>query len=305
MAHNDYLPKAFFEGKIVDFKNAKVSVATSALQYGIGCFAGIRGYRQADGKMAIFRLDRHAKRLLESSKMLGFKLDMTEKQIADAIIQTVTANNLDSDIYVRPFIYKSDTDLGPRIEGQYQLAIYVLRLDEYLDSSKGLSLNTSSWIRVPDHAIPTKSKATGMYINAALAIEESNKAGFDSAIMMDMKGDIGEGVVMNLFIVRDGKIITPGLGGDLLEGVTRRSVIEIAVDEGMLVESSNIRRSQLYNAEEAFVTGTAVKIGWINKIDNRVVSPEVGSITQKLSNRFNAIIHGQDSLSSEWLHYVD
>ena len=301
MTHNDYLEKAYFEGEIIDFKNANVPIATAGLQYAIATFAGLRGYKQADGSVAILRLADHAKRMIESVKILGFPYKLTADKLAHIISDTVKANNPNQDIYIRPFIYRSDIALGPKISGEYQLAVYVMNLEDYLDSSKGLQLATSSWIRVPDNAIPAKAKASGAYINAAMAIEEAQANGFDSAIMLDHKGDVGEGAVMNVFIVRHGVLLTPGLGGDLLEGITRRCVVELAALHNIPIEESPIRRSQLYTAEEAFVTGTAAKVSWVAGIDRREISQTPGKITKQISDSFEAIVRGEHELSDNWL----
>ncbi|MBP6880904.1 branched-chain amino acid transaminase [Candidatus Saccharibacteria bacterium] len=301
MIHNDYLEKAYFEGEIIDFKDANVPIATAGLQYAIATFAGLRGYRQSDGSMAILRLADHAQRMAESVKILGFPYKKTPEKLAQIISDTVKANSPSQDIYIRPFIYRSDIELGPKITGDYQLAVYAMHLKDYLEGSKGLQLATSSWIRVPDNAIPAKAKASGAYINAALAIEEAQSNGFDSAIMLDHKGDVGEGAVMNLFMVRHGKLLTPGLGGDLLEGITRRSVVELAKLHKIPMYEGTIRRSQLYTAEEAFVTGTAAKVSWVAGIDRREISQEPGAITKRISDSYEAIVRGEHTLSDSWL----
>ena len=242
----DYLPKAYIRGQIVDYKDATLPMSTSALQYGIGCFAGIRGYKQADGSIGIFRLDAHAERLARSAQMLHFDIEITADEIASKVRELMQANAPDkaTDVYIRPFIYKSDTNLGPGLTGEFDLGIYMLELEEYLATDKGLSVGVSSWIRVPDNAIPARSKATGVYINAALAIEEGKENGYDSAIMLDSQGNVPEGSVMNIFIAKNGKLITPGVGGDLLEGITRRSVLELAEKAGLDVVERNVRRSR-------------------------------------------------------------
>lgn len=300
----DYLPNAYIRGAIVPYSEATVPLSTSALQYGIGCFAGIRGYKQADGSIGIFRLTDHAKRLAQSTRMLHFSQTIEAEEIKQKIIELTKANKPETDIYIRPFYYKSDTTLGPSLTGEFDLGIYMLGIEEYLSTDKGLSVGVSSWVRVPDHAIPARSKATGVYINAALAIEEAAENGYDASIMLDHQGNVTEGSVMNLFIVRGGKLITPAIGGDLLEGITRRSVLELADEMGIEVIERAVRRSELYAADEAFFTGTATEIAWISAIDRRPVSDKIGPITSALKDAFTKAVHGDASDRKDWLHKV-
>ena len=300
----EYLPKAYIRGSIVPYEEATLPLSTSALQYGIGCFAGIRGYKQADGGLGIFRLADHAKRMAQSTQLLHFSKTITASEIENKIIELAKANQPKTDTYIRPFYYKSDTNLGPSLTGEFDLGIYMLELDEYLDTAKGLSVGVSSWIRVPDHAIPARSKATGVYINAALAIEEAAENGLDASIMLDHQGNVTEGSVMNLFIVRDGKLITPALGGDLLEGITRRSIIELADKMGIEVIERIVRRSELYAADEAFFTGTATEVAWISAVDRRPVSQEVGPVTTRLKEAFSNVVRGSTKGSNSWLTII-
>jgi branched-chain amino acid aminotransferase len=301
-----YLDKAYLRGEIMDYKDATLPLSTSALQYGIGCFAGIRGYKQANGSIGIFRLQDHAKRLAKSAQMLKFTVGLTPEDIADKIRQLMVANAPEgnADIYIRPFIYKSDTILGPSLSGEFDLGIYMLEIDEYLDTNKGLSVGVSSWMRVPDNSIPSRSKATGVYINAALAIDETTGNGYDSAIMLDGQGNVPEGSVMNIFIVKNNQLITPGLGGNLLEGITRRSVVELAEQSVIDIVERDVKRSELYNADEVFFSGTATEIAWVSAVDRREISSEIGPIAKKLQTEFKSVVRGQHNLSADWLDII-
>ena len=302
----DYLPKAYIRGEIVDYKDATVPMSTSALQYGLGCFAGIRGYKQADGSVGIFRLNLHAQRLAHSAQMLHFDMKITADEIAGKIRALMEANapQGSSDIYIRPFIYKSDTNLGPGLTGEFDLGIYMLELEEYLDTKKGIRAGISSWEKVSNKAIPSKSKATGGYINAALAIDEMTKEGYDAAIMCDAQGTIPEGSVMNVFTVNDNTLITPGLEEDLLAGITRRSILELAEELDIKVLEQSLTREQLYAADEAFFSGTATEIAWVSSVDKNEISKGIGPITKKLQEEFKLIVAGDHKLSNEWLDIV-
>ena len=302
-----YLDKAYIRGEVVDYKDATLPISTSALQYGIGCFAGVRGYTQADGSIGIFRLSDHAKRLVKSAEMLRFKTGLSPDDISDKIKQLMKVNapKNGTDIYIRPFIYKSDTNLGPSLKGEFDLGIYMLEIEEYLDTNKGLSVGVSSWMRVPDNSIPSRSKATGVYINAALAIDETTENGYDSAIMLDGQGNVPEGSVMNVFIVKGNQLITPGLGGNLLEGITRRSVVKIAEYNNIDIVERDVKRSELYNADEVFFSGTATEIAWGSAVDRRQVSEDIGPIAKQLQSEFKQIVRGEHELSSDWLDIVE
>ncbi|MBA2518550.1 MAG: branched-chain amino acid transaminase [Chloroflexia bacterium] len=266
------LEYAFFEGRIVPFAEAKISIGTHAVQYGTGAFAGVRGYLDADGEtINIFRLPEHCGRLLNSAKLLRAELPFTRESLAETIVSLLKANAPTSDVYIRPFIYKSSIQLTPRLQGlNDELAIYMLTLGDYLDTG-GVKAIVSSWIRVPDHAIPSRGKLSGSYINSALAKDEAEEKGADEAILLDQHGHVAEGSACNLFLVRDGTLITAPITGDILEGITRRTVFQFAQDAGIPTVERTIDRSELYIADEAFFCGTGVQIAQIASIDGRPV----------------------------------
>ena len=293
--HSPMLEVAFFEGRFVPFAEAKISVGTHAVQYGTGAFAGIRGYLDADGEtINIFRLPDHCARLLNSAKLLRARLPFTRESLAATIVELVERNAPTGDVYIRPFVYKSSVQLTPRLKGlDDELAIYMLTLGDYLDT-RGVKAAVSSWVRVPDHAIPGRGKLSGSYVNAALAKDEAEEKGVDEAILLDSQGHVAEGSACNLFIVRDGTLTTTPITGDILEGITRRTVLEFARDAGIPVAEREIDRSELYLADEAFFCGTGVQVAPISTIDGRPVGDSVpGPVTAGISRVFYDTVRGK------------
>src|SRR3712207_1684295 len=274
------LEYAFFEGRIVPFVEAKISVGTHALQYGTGAFAGIRGYLDDDGEtINVFRLPEHATRLLNSAKLLRARLPFDRDGLARTIVDLIERNAPRGDCYVRPFVYKSSVQLTPRLRGlDDELAIYMMSLGDYLDTSRGVKAAVASWVRIPDNAIPGRGKLSGGYVNSALAKDEVEEKGAEEAILLNTAGKVSEGSGCNLFIVRDGVLITTPVTGDILEGITRRSLLRMASDEGIPTEQREIDRSELYLAEEAFFCGTGVQIAAIaSRSEERRVGKECRS----------------------------
>ena len=283
-------PHVFINGKILALADANISIMTNALHYGGGVFAGIKAYDTPSG-MALFRLRDHVLRMQASCKILRFPYVFDPDKVEAHIIEICVKNNLKGKAYIRPLIYRSDTELSPDIMGKYDLAIYVLDMSKssYVDSTKGLSVCVSSWQRNSDNALPPRTKATGGYLNSSLAIHDAHASGFDSAILQNDQGQVGEGAVMNLFIVKDGKLITPSVDADILEGITRKTIIELAVELGIPVIERPINRSELYIADEMFFCGTAVEIAWCQSVDHVEISPKQGSITAKLTQSYHSL----------------
>ncbi|MCC6313930.1 MAG: branched-chain amino acid transaminase [Thermomicrobiales bacterium] len=287
---------AFFEGRIVPFNDAKISVGTHVVQYGTGAFAGIRGYLDADGEtINIFRLPDHCARLLNSARLLRAELPVTRASLAETIVALVERNAPTGDVYIRPFVYKSNIQLTPRLTGlDDELAIYMLTLGDYLDTH-GVKAAVSSWVRAPDHAIPGRGKLSGSYVNAAFAKDEASEKGADEAILLDLHGHVAEGSACNLFIVRDGVLTTSPISGDILEGITRRTVIGFANDAGIPVVEREIDRSELYLAEEAFFCGTGVQVAPIASVDGRPVGEAVpGPVTAQIADIFYTTVRGKN-----------
>jgi branched-chain amino acid aminotransferase len=291
-------PYAYFEGQIVPSDEAKVSIATHALQYGTGAFGGIRGYLDvSEESINIFRLPDHTRRLMNSSKMLRAKLNVDADGLGTVIQDLVAKNNPRSNIYIRPFIYKAGIELTPRLNGvRDDIAIYVIAFGDYFSMEKPLRVLVSSWVRLADNIIPSRGKITGGYINSSLAKDQAEEAGYDDAIMLNTAGKVAEGSGANLFIVRNGTLITSPITGDILEGITRRSVFMFARDAGIPVEEREIDRSELYVADEAFFCGTGAQVAAIGNIDGRLVGDGTrGEITKTIQDIFFACVRGQDA----------
>ena len=276
-------------------KNAKLSIMTNALHYGTGIFGGIKIFETDEG-LAIFRLDDHLKRLEAGVKALDFNFKVDRTKLKKIIMSLAAKNQVKGTVYVRPLIYRSDTDLSPDIAGNYDIAIYILHMPYYFDPSKGLKVSVSSWRRNPSDSIPPRTKATGGYINSALAIHEAHKRGFDSAIMLDKNGYVSEGAVMNIFIVKNSKLITPPLDSDILEGITRKTVIEMARALNIDVTERQINEQELYQADEVFFSGTAAEITWCNTIESVEISSEAGPITKRLNLQFKSLASSRPDL---------
>lgn len=301
------LEYAFFEGEIVPFADAKVSVGTHALQYGTGAFAGVRGYLDQDGEtINIFRLPEHSARLLNSAKILRASLPFTRESLAQTIVDLVEKNAPRGDVYIRPFIYKSSVQLTPRLKGlDDELTIYMLNLGDYLDTNAGVKAHVSSWQRVSDNAVPGRGKLSGAYINSALAKDEAEEKGADEAILLDAHGHVAEGSGCNLFMVRDGVLITAPITGDILEGITRRTLMQFAKDFGIPTEERSIDRSELYVMDEAFFCGTGVQIAPIASIDGRPVGDgSVGPITKQIRDTFFDTVRGRNPRYEHFLTKV-
>ena len=300
-AHQDYLQFAFFEDNIVPFSNAKISIATNGLQYGVAIFGGVKGYLQNDGSIGIFRLEDHLQRMARSAKILRFPYEFDTTKIRRAFLDLTKKNQPQTDVYYRPFIYRSDIMLSPAIKGDYNFSLHMLSLGDYFDKSRGMKVCVSSWTRNNDNALPPRTKASGGYVNAALAMNDATASGYDAAIMLDSSGHVGEGAVMNMFMVRDGVLYTPQVTADILEGITRRSVIELAQKAGITVVERTIDRTELYIADEVFFSGTATELSWVTSIDSVAIAKTAGPIFSQISQAFRAATHDP---THQWLTIV-
>src|SRR3990167_1589956 len=305
MAHTSQpFPFAFFNDKIVQTKEAQVSIMTNALQYGTGVFGGIRGYYNKEkGFLSIFRPDDHFRRFLSSLKIIGVSIDYSHEQLLKITRDLVKKNNPQTDTYFRPFAYAGSLHISPNLQSDnvFKYAQYMIPLGDYLPTDKGNSVMVSSWRRVSDNAIPSRAKISGSYINSALAKREATLGGHDEAIFLSENGHVAEGSAENLFIVRNETLITADSSDDVLEGITRRTILKFAKDLGIPTEVRRIDRSELYIAEEAFFSGTGVQIAWISQIDSRVVGDgKRGKITQKISQLFFSTVRGNERKYKTW-----
>ncbi|HEX3081945.1 MAG TPA: branched-chain amino acid transaminase [Candidatus Saccharimonadia bacterium] len=297
------LPYAFFEGNIVPTENAKVSIMTNALQYGTAFFGGIRGYYNSEkGFVSFFRIDDHITRFLSSANILGCKFPYSHSELKQIILNLIAKNQPKANVYMRPFGYVGNTELGPNFANvTLDFALYMIPLEEYMPLSKGLNLVVSSWQRISDNAIPTRAKISGGYANSALARKEATDGGFDEAILLNSAGHVSEGSAENVFLVRGGRLITPGLSEGVLEGITRRSVIQLAADMGIETIERPIERSELYAADEVFLTGTGCQVAWVEQIDRRIIGDgKIGAVTAGLKEKFFNVVQGNDDAYANW-----
>ncbi len=297
---HQFLPYAWFQGKCVPFEEAKVSIATHALHYGTGAFGGMRAIPdpQNPNTVLLFRPDRHARRLCQSARLL--LTELREEVVLNALELFIKANKPDSPIYLRPFVYTSDLGIAPRLHNiETDFLIYGLELGDYL-SPEGVSCRISSWTRQEDRSLPLRGKISGAYITSSLAKTEAVQSGFDEALLLNSRGKVSEASGMNLFLVRDGQLITPGVDQDILEGITRSSVMEIAKRMGMEVVERPVDKTELFIADEVFLTGTAAKITPIRKLEATILDSE-RPIMNSLRARLNSITEGRDSDYEDWI----
>ncbi|MDP9002020.1 MAG: branched-chain amino acid transaminase, partial [Myxococcota bacterium] len=282
-------PIIYFDGAFRPEKEATISVRSRALNYGLGCFAGIRGYRSDDGKQVnVFRLDRHVRRLESSARILRLRLPGPPDEVAALIIELLRQNEMRGDVYVRPIVFSNSNELSPILDSETSAtAIFCLPLGRYL-SSDPIDVGVSSWRRVRETAIPARAKATAGYLNSALARREAMDHGYAEAILLTEEGRVSEGSAEHVFIVRDGCLISPPSTEDNLDGITRQSLISIAREDlGIPFIERPIGRTELYVADEMFLCGTGAEITAVRSVDRRTLGDgQMGPVTRRLSERF-------------------
>jgi branched-chain amino acid aminotransferase len=299
----DFLPYAYFQGQIVPFAEAKISIATHALHYGTAAFGGLRGIPdpQNPDQVLLFRLDRHCRRLSQSARLLCF--DLPAERIEQVIVELIQKNRPSTSFYIRPLVYTSDLGISPRLHNiEKDFFVYGLELGDYL-SPEGVSCRISSWARQEDRSLPLRGKITGAYITSSLAKTEAAQAGYDEAILMNSQGKVSEASGMNIFIVRNGVLITPSFDQDILEGITRDSVLTLARDLGIPTQERPVDKSELLIADEAFLTGTAAKITPIRQIEQYVLPPS-RPITEQLRQKLTAITENRDPVYAHWVKVI-
>ena len=294
----------FFNNQFVPISEAKVGILTHALHYGTGVFEGIRGYwDEANSDLLLVRPKEHYERWKTNARILRIGIPPGAEELCCITRELCLRNGFRTDVYVRPLAYKSAERIGVNPDSQDAFAIVALPFGEYLDSSKGLHAGVVSWRRIEDCAIPGRAKICGAYVNSALASDEARRNGFDEAIFLTENGHVAEGASCNIFLLRKGKLVTPPVSDNILEGITRDSIIELALRELSLdtVERS-IDRSELYAADEAFFTGTAVGVAPIVWIDHRVVGRgEIGPVTAHLRELYVEATRGRLPAYRKWV----
>jgi branched-chain amino acid aminotransferase len=300
--------KIWMDGKLVEWDDAKIHVLTHSLHYGMGVFEGIRAYPTTGGP-GVFRLTDHIRRFFNGAHILGIEIPFRPAEIVDAVKQTVAATGLDA-CYIRPIAYFGYGEMGlnPML-CKVNVAVACWPWGAYLGDdgiANGIRAKISSWARHDSRAMPTAAKATGMYINSSLAKVEAVKAGYDEAIMLTTDGFISEGTGENVFVVRGGRILTPYASGvGALEGITADSIRTIATDLGYEVTEAPLRRTDLYVAEEAFLTGTAAEVVPIASLDDRTIGTgKPGPITKAIQEQFFHAVRGEVGQYKEWVEHV-
>jgi len=288
---------AYFEGRIVPIEEAKISIKTNSFHYGTAVFEGIRAYwSEEENQLFILAGLEHYERLLKNARAMFMKLPHTAEELLEITKELLRKSGVKEDIYIRPIVYFKDLKLTPKLVGYTpEIAIYLYPFGAYLDPEKGIRAKVSSWIRNDDNAIPSRYKIAGAYVNSALAKTEALLAGYDEAIMLNANGYVAEGSGENIFVVRGGTVVTPGLNEHILEGITRNLVIRILREDlGVEVVERPVARSELYVADEVFMTGTAAEVTPIVEIDDRPIGDgKVGPITKRVQEVFFRAVRGK------------
>jgi branched-chain amino acid aminotransferase len=287
---------AFFKGHIVPYHQAKVGVMTHTLNYGTGVFGGLRGYWNSDEEqLFIFRPQDHFRRFLESAKLLLMEFPYSAEQLVQFTIDLLKTENYRTNCYIRPIAYYGDEIIGVRLHNlNPEISIVAIPFGSYVENEEGSHVTVSSWKRVDDNMIPARGKISGAYVNSALIKTDAQRSGFDEAIVLNYDGHVAEGSAENFFLVRKGAVVTPPVTENILEGITRRTVIMLLQDELKLeVIERPIDRTEIYLAEESFFCGTGVQIAAITKVDHRPIGTgQLGPITRELRQLYFNVVRG-------------
>ena len=296
----------WFDGKYMQTEKATIPITTHAIHYGTSIFEGIRGYWNKK-ELNIFRLDDHVKRFRKSGQFYNISLKFTDKQITDAIIGICKKNNLKKSCYIRPFYFVGNYGINLHVteKAPTHMAIFTFPFGDLFDKN-GISAGIVSWRKFSDNSTPTQAKMGGNYLNSIIATQEAKQNGFDEAILLDQKGNVSEAPGENIFLVRDGKLITPSQSSSALEGITQDSIIKLGKDLDLEVSQRTISQSELLLAEEIFLTGTAAEITPVTRINKKIVgNGKVGNITKKIMSEFTDIVMKQNEDYEHWLTGVN
>jgi branched-chain amino acid aminotransferase len=299
---------AYFRGQCQPYDDVRIGLLTHALNYGTGAFAGMRGYwNDEEQQLFVFRPQDHARRLLQSARLLRMSLPQVPDDLVRAMLELLRAENLRTDCYVRGLVFYSDEVIGVRLQGLTpELSFVAIPFGLYIEKAEGAHLGTSSWRRVDDNTIPPRGKITGAYANSAFIKSDAELAGFDEALVLNQAGQVSEGSAENVFLVRNGKVVTPPVTSSILEGITRASVITLLQAElGLEVVERPIERTEIYLADEVFLTGTAAQVTAATRIDHRAIGTgEMGPITGKLRKLFEGVVRGRVTKYRGWCEGV-
>jgi branched-chain amino acid aminotransferase len=298
-----FLPIAYFQNQFIPFTDAKLSIATHGLHYGTGAVAGLRGLPDPEnpGQVLLFRLEKHCQRLSQSAKFLHY--DLSAETIKSIIVEFIHQNKPTRPFYIRPFVYTSGLGIAPRLHQlEKDFLVYGMELGDYL-SADGVRCRISSWFRQSDASFPLRGKISGAYITSALAKTEAIESGFDEAILLNAQGKVSEASGMNIFLVRNGQLITPSFDQDILEGITRDSILAIAKNMGIKTVERPVDRSELLIADEVFLCGTAARVIPVKGIENYTLSSN-RPITDLLKNKLTQITENRDPNYREWVDVI-
>ena len=298
----------YFEGAFVPMRDAKVSIMTHAFMYGTATFEGIRAYwNEEQGVLYGLKLREHVERIRQSCRILLMKDVPSVDELTGLIVETVRRNGFREDAYIRPSFYKSTQAIGVRLHDlENELYIIALPFGNYIDTDAGVRVMTSSWRRNADEALPARGKIVGGYVNMAFQKSEAELNGFDEALVLTADGHVNEASAANLFVVRDGVALTPPVSDDLLEGVTRKAIIEMLGNEGIPLVERSIDRSELYVADEVFLCGTGVQVSPVIEVDHRPVgSGEIGPISRLVRDRYFDAVRGRLPEYRHWLTPIE
>jgi branched-chain amino acid aminotransferase len=294
----------YFEGEYVPMRDAKVSIMTSAFMYGTGVFEGMRAYWNADDEVLYgLRFREHMERLRRNASILLMTGLPPVDELVRIAIECAVRNGFREDVYLRPAVYKSGTAVGVKLHGMpHDLCLFAVPFGNYVDVEKGITMMTSTWRRNSDDAIPARGKITGGYVNMAFQKTEAALNGFDEALVLTADGSASEASAANFFIVRDGILITPPTTDDILEGITRTGVFEIAAALGLPTEVRSVDRSEIYVADEMFLCGTGVQLAPVVEVDHRPIGGgRVGLLSREIHDTYFAAVRGQDDRFKHWL----
>lgn len=300
----DLSKHAFFEGKIVPLSEAKINIATHGFLYGTAVFGGIRAYWNEEKKcLFVFRPWDHYHRLLHSARMMAMQTQYDEESLIDLTLEVLRMDNYQQDVYMRPTFYKADLGIGVKLHDlKDEFCLFTMPYEKYVKNDTNAHVTISSWRRIDDNMIPARGKVAGAYANSALIKTDANRSGFDEALVLDQNGHVSEGSAMNIFMVRDGVVITPPVTDNILEGITRKSVMEILRKEmGLEVVERSIDRTEVAIADEFFMTGTAAQIMAVTQVDHRPIGRgEMGPVTAKLRALYEDVLRGKNPKYAHW-----
>ena len=295
---------AYFQGKIVPYSEAKVGVMNHTLNYGTGAFGGIRGYwSPEEEQLFIFRLPDHVKRLMRSAQLILAEVGLDLDELCHLTVELARREGLRRDCYIRPLVYNTDEIIGVRLHDLHpDLAMFAVPFDKYVENDTSAHVTVSSWRRLDDNSLPARGKITGAYISSAFIKTDALRSGFDEALVLTQDGHLSEGSAENVFIVRNEVLITPPVTDNILEGITRRTIIALAQEElGLRVLERSIDRSEIYICDELFLTGTAAEVTAVTRVDHRPVGDGLmGPITAQLRTLYASIVRGRVPKYRHW-----